>query len=75
MPRYYGTKYNANIKMTSIYNKLCNKQDVLFSSSTSNLHKGQGSPNNLKRCTNHLISLNCVLYEIIYIFDLFLQRQ
>jgi len=48
MPRYYGTKYNANIKTTSIYNKLCNKQDVFFSSSTSNLHKGQGSPNNLK---------------------------
>jgi hypothetical protein len=28
-----------------MYNKLCNKQDGLFSSSKSYFHKGQGSPN------------------------------
>jgi hypothetical protein len=27
------------------YHKLCNKQDKLFSSSRSYLHKGQGLPN------------------------------
>jgi hypothetical protein len=31
--------------MTSIYNKLCDKQDGFFSFSKSYLHKGQGSPN------------------------------
>jgi hypothetical protein len=30
-----------------MYDKLCNKQDGLFSSSKSYLHKGQGSPNKL----------------------------
>jgi hypothetical protein len=33
--------------MTSMYNKLCNKQDGLFSFSKLYLHKGQGSPNKL----------------------------
>ncbi len=41
MPRYYVNKSNVNIKMTSMYNKLCNKQDGLFSSSMSYLHKKQ----------------------------------
>jgi hypothetical protein len=31
-----------------MYNKLCNKQDGLFSSSMSYLHKKQGSPNEFK---------------------------
>ncbi len=31
--------------MTSMYNKLCNKKDGLFSTSRSYLHKGEGSPN------------------------------
>jgi hypothetical protein len=34
--------------MTSMYNKLFKKQDGLFSSSWSYLHKGQGSSNELK---------------------------
>ncbi len=33
--------------MTSMYNKLCNKQGGLFSSNRSYLHKGHGSPNEL----------------------------
>jgi hypothetical protein len=36
---------NLNIKRTSMYNKLCNKQDWLFSSSRSYLDRGQGPPN------------------------------
>jgi hypothetical protein len=39
-----------------MYNKLCNKQDGLFSSSMSYLHKKQGSPNEFKTHTKHLIS-------------------
>jgi hypothetical protein len=27
MPMYYNNKYNVNIKMSSRYNKLCNKQN------------------------------------------------
>jgi hypothetical protein len=38
------------------------QQDALFSSNTSNLCKGQGSPNNSKRCTNHLILLIIVFF-------------
>ncbi len=40
-------KYNKikTKKITSMYNKLCNKQDGLSSSSKSYFHKGQGSPN------------------------------
>ncbi len=46
MPRYYDNyKQNVNIKMIFLYHKLCNKQDKLFSSSRSYLHKGQGLPN------------------------------
>jgi hypothetical protein len=37
MPKYYTNKLNIN--MTSMYNKLCNKQDELFFSSRSYLHK------------------------------------
>jgi hypothetical protein len=39
MPKYYSNKLYININMTSMYNKLCNKQDELFSSSRSYLHK------------------------------------
>ncbi len=41
MPRYYKNKY----KMSSMYNKLCNKQNGLFYPNSPCLHKGQGTPN------------------------------
>jgi hypothetical protein len=30
MLKYYGNKYNANVEMTSMYNKLYNKRDGFF---------------------------------------------
>jgi hypothetical protein len=35
--------------MTFLYHKLCNKQNKLFSSSRSYLHKGQRLPNEFKK--------------------------
>jgi hypothetical protein len=35
--------------MISMHNKLCNKQDGLFSFNKSYLHKGQGSPNEFEK--------------------------
>jgi hypothetical protein len=49
LSRYYGNKLNVNIKITSMYNILCNKQDKLFSSTRLYLHKRQGSPNEFKK--------------------------
>jgi len=45
MPSYYINKWIVNIKMTSIYNKLWNKQDELFFSRSSHFKMGQGSWN------------------------------
>jgi len=36
--------FESGIKMTSLYNKLCNERNGLFSSSKSYLHKGWRSP-------------------------------
>jgi len=61
--------------MTSMYNKLCNKQDGLFSSSRSYLHKGQGYHQmSLKIHTNHLISSSCVFFMTKFSsFDTFIR--
>jgi hypothetical protein len=78
MPRYYGNKYNVNIKMTSVYNKLCNKQYGLFSSSISYLHKGQDHQMNFSKYKNHLISSSHETYSFygsFLILNLILQRQ
>ncbi len=45
---YYVHKLKIKIKMISMHNKLCNKQDGLFSYK-SYLHKGQGSLNEFEK--------------------------
>jgi len=63
MRGYYINTWIVNIKMTSIYNKLWNKQDELFFLKSSHLQMGQGSWNEFKRRTNHFISWNhaCII--------------
>ncbi len=57
-----------------MYNKLCNKQDELFSSSKSYLHKGQESLNKFKK-TYKLFDIieSCLFYGKFFIFYLILQ--
>jgi ATP/ADP translocase len=54
--------------MTFMHNKLCNKQDGLFSSSRSYLHKGQDHEMSFKRHINHLISSNHVCFMATFSF-------
>jgi hypothetical protein len=57
-------------------NKLCNKQDGLFSSSKSYLHKGQGSPNKLKKTYKPFNIIKSYLIDNnIFIFYFLLQCQ
>ncbi len=51
-----------------MHNKLCNKQDGLFSSSRSYLHKGQDHEMSFKRHINHLISSNHVCFMATFSF-------
>jgi len=55
--------------MTSMYNKLYNKQDGLFSSNTSYLHKRQGSMNEFKKTYKPFdIMKSCLFYDNTFIF-------
>ncbi len=59
--------------MTSLSNKLYNKQDGFFFS-RSYLHNGQGSPNEfLKTCKPFNLIKLCLFYGNIFMFYLFLQ--
>jgi hypothetical protein len=73
MPRNYNNKKLVNIKMTSMYNKLCNKQAGLFSTSMSYLHKGEGSPIEFnKNYTSFDLIKLCLFHGNIFIFYPFL---
>jgi hypothetical protein len=56
---------SLNIKMTSIYNKLWNKQNDFFLRS-SYLQMGQGAWNEFKKHTNHFISWNDVCFIVTF---------
>ncbi len=59
--------------MISMYNKLCNKQDKLFSSSKSYLHKGHGSYNEFNKTYKPFDLIKpCLFYVNIFILDPFL---
>jgi hypothetical protein len=51
-----------------MYNKLCNKQCGLFSSSISYLHKGQDHLMNFSKHKNHLISSSHVHFMVVFSF-------
>jgi hypothetical protein len=51
-----------------MYNKLCNKQYGLFSSSISYLNKGQDHKMNFSKHKNHLISSNHVHFMVVFSF-------
>ncbi len=57
----------VNIKVTSAYNKLCNKQDGLFSFSKSYFHKGQKSPNEFFKTYKPFDFIELLIYLNIFV--------
>jgi hypothetical protein len=55
--------------MAYMYNKLCNKQNELFSSNRSYLQKGQESPTEFRNtCKSFDLIKSCLFYDKIFIF-------
>jgi hypothetical protein len=51
-----------------MYNKLCNKQYGLFSSSISYLHEGQYHQTSFSKHKNHLISSSHAHFMVVFLF-------
>ncbi len=58
--------------MTYIFNKLCNKQDGLSSSSMTYLHKGQKSSNEFLKTYKPMISSNLICFMASFSFSILL---
>jgi hypothetical protein len=64
--KVHSNKYNLNIKMTSLYNKLCNKQHGIFYLLGYICIKNKDHQMNSKRHKNHLISSNHAYFMVAF---------
>jgi hypothetical protein len=62
MPRNYNTKKIVNIEMTSMYNKLCNKQLDCFLLVSHICIREKDHQLSLIRITHHLILSSCACF-------------